>query len=114
MTDEDYLREFFGEPISVYTDQDALNDGILVDISSLNLVFDEKPVNRITIALFASMEQEYPAPDGSTIDLEAFGRAMGAKLSTATGDGRLRTIPPDMWLVENEVNGWSLMYPSDY
>ncbi|MGA9771821.1 MAG: hypothetical protein WBV94_22515 [Blastocatellia bacterium] len=114
MTDEDYLREYFGEPISIYNDQDALNDGILIDITSLNLVFEEKSVNRITIALFASMEQLYPAPDCWTIDLEACGRAMGAKLATATGEGRLRTIPPDMWLVENEVNGWTLMFPSDY
>ena len=114
MTNEDYLREFFGEPISIYTDADALSDGVLVDISSLNLTFESKPVNRITVTLFITMEQQYPTADGSAIDFEAFGRAMAAKLQTATGEGRLRTILPDVWLVENEIDGWTLMLPSDY
>ncbi len=40
MTKEDYLREYFGEPISIYTDADALGDGTLVDITALKLAFE--------------------------------------------------------------------------
>ena len=129
MTNEDYLREFFGEPISVYTDQDALSDGTLVDITSLNLTFESKPVNRMTGNLFWSKQPDYPLSTEQTIefcetcsedeepinfDMQAFARDLAEALKQAAGDGRLRTIPPDMWLVENEVNGWTLLFPSDY
>ena len=130
MTNEDYLREFFGEPISVYTDQDAINDGTLVDITSLNLAFESKPINRMTGNLFRSKRPDYPMNDEQltellaecedsdddpiNFDMQAFARDINAKLTEASGEGRLRTIPPDMWLVENEVKGWTLMYPADY
>jgi type I site-specific restriction endonuclease len=130
MTNEDYMREFFGEPISVYTDADAINDGTLVDITSLNLTFEDKPINRMTGNLFWSKRPDYPMNDEQlaalfaecedsdddpiNFDMQAFARNITAKLTETSGEGRLRTIPPDMWLVENEVQGWTLMFPSDY
>ena len=129
MTQEDYLREFFGEPISVYTDADALSDGTLVDISSLNLSFESKLINRMTGNLFWSKQPDYPMNDEQlaelfaeredsgddpiNFDMKAFAQDIEAKLAQATGQGRLRTVPPDIWLVENEVKGWTLMLPSD-
>ncbi len=35
--------DFWGEPIYQYTDQDALNDGALVDLSQLGLRFRVMP-----------------------------------------------------------------------
>ena len=43
--------EFFGEVISSYTDKEAVEDGVLVDISEMKINFREKPVNRMTRTL---------------------------------------------------------------
>jgi hypothetical protein len=115
-------QSFFGEVIYAYTDQMALDDGVLIDISSLSLVFEGKPINRITATLYWDMQPYYPIsgfdqnadPQAINFDMEAFARAINTKLALATGHGYLRVLPPDIWLVENEVNGWTLMFPSDY
>src|ERR1044071_1511175 len=54
------VNDLFGEVIFAYTDADALNDGVLVDISSLGLAFESKPINRITGNLFWQMQPDYP------------------------------------------------------
>jgi hypothetical protein len=129
MTDNP-LTEFFGDTIFAYTDADALRDGELVDISSLNLTFEHKPVNRMTANLFWAKRPHYlmndeqlaelfaecaeDEDDPINFDMQAFGRDIAKNLRQATGDGRIRNLPPDVWLVENEVQGWTLMYPSDY
>ena len=129
MTNEDYLKEFFGEPISVYTDSDALLDGTLVDISPLKLTFESKPVNRITGNLFWAVQPDYPLSDEQleklfadcddeeepiNFDHQAFAQDFEQRLKQVTGEGRIRKIKPDIWLVENELGGWTLMNPSDY
>ena len=49
----DEIEEQTGMPIIfAYGDKDALDDGVLVNIESLNLTFENKPINRITGALF--------------------------------------------------------------
>jgi hypothetical protein len=123
------VNDLFGEVIFAYTDADALNDGVLVDISSLGLAFESKPINRITGNLFWQMQPDYPLSEAQlaeqladcdddhepiNFDLEGFARAISAKLEQAKGHGYLRELPPHIWLVENEVNGWTLMTPSDY
>jgi hypothetical protein len=124
-----WLDELHEEVIYAYTDEMALDDGVLVDISSLGLAFESKPINRITAALFWQEQKKYPLNEAQLIeqladcdddqepisfDLEAFGEVIAGQLATAGGSDRLRTLPGDIWLVENEVNGWSLMLPSDY
>ena len=123
------VNDFFGEVIFAYTDADALNDGVLVDITSLRLAFEGKPINRITGNLFWQEQPKYPLSEAQlaqelaecsddeepiNFDLEAFGKAIAAHLPTAGGSDHLRTLPGPIWLVENEVNGWTLMKPSDY
>lgn len=115
--------------IFAYTDSMALDDGALVDITSLNLTFERKPINRITSALFWQEQKNYPLTEAQMIeqladcdddqepvsfDLEAFGKTIAAQLATVGGSGYLRTLPGPVWLVENEVSGWTLMLPSDY
>jgi len=118
-----------GEIIFAYTDDMALDDGMLVDISSLGLAFEGKPINRMTAALFWQEQKNYPLSDAQlaeqladcnddhepvNFDLKAFGKAITAKLAQAGGSDYLRTLPDGIWLVENETGGWTLMLPSDY
>lgn len=126
----DEIEEQTGMPIIfAYTDSMALDDGALVNIESLHLTFESKPINRITSALFWQEQKNYPLSETQLIeqladcdddqepvsfDLEAFGKAITEKLATAGGSDYLRTLDGPIWLVENEVSGWTLMLPSDY
>ena len=47
------LTDFFGDVVFAYTDADALCDGVLVDITLLDLAFEDKPINRITESVLA-------------------------------------------------------------
>ncbi|MDT8067959.1 MAG: hypothetical protein ROO76_07295 [Terriglobia bacterium] len=114
----------WGEPISVYRDTEAVDDGTLVDLSQFPLVsFRGLPINRMTDHLFADLkpfvEAEMPAFDGS------FGRTIASILRTkckfAQGDpgntgevGDIYRIPPNLRLVMNEGGGWTAMHPEDY
>ena len=124
-----WLDELNEQVIYAYTDDMALDDGMLVDISSLGLSFESKPINRITATLFWQERPKYPLNDEQleklfaesrdedepiNFDLEAFGKAIMAQLAEAGGSNYLRTLPGPIWLVENEVKGWTLMLPSDY
>jgi len=100
-------QEFFGEVISVYTDADALEDGVLVDISALNVSFRGMPINRMTGHLWADFQQ-------LGLDNDAIARAIKTKCEMASCGGGIWTLPPKLWLIENEVNGWTMMLPSDY
>jgi hypothetical protein len=115
--------------IFAYTDRDALDDGALVDIASLNLTFEDKPINRITAALFWQEQKKYPLPaeqltaqladcaddqEPINFDLEAYAITIRGQLADAGGSDYLRTLPGPVWLIENETGGWTLMLPSDY
>jgi len=118
------LEDLFGEPISVYTDADALEDGFIVDLGQLVRVrFQGFPVNRMTRRVYDALapfvEAQAAAFDGN------FDRALASILQTKcrfaksspdnTGEvGDIVRIPPDLWLVRNESGGWTAMYPSDY
>ena len=108
--------------ISTYTDEQAVEDGVLVDIGA-NVRFLGLPVNRMTGHLFDDLkpfvEAESPLFDGN------FGKALASILRTKcqlaqsspdnTGEvGDIWRIPPNLWLVKNEVGGWTAMHPEDY
>jgi hypothetical protein len=91
-----------------YTDDMALDNGVLVDISSLGLAFESKPINRITAALFYQERPKYPLSKADlaqhldvcgddeepiNIDMEAFGKVITAQLADAGGTDRLHTLP---------------------
>lgn len=124
-----WLDELHEAVIFAYTDEMALADGVLVDISSLGLAFESKPINRITTALFWQEQKKYPLSEQQLLeqladcddeqelisfDLEAYAVTIRAQLADAGGSDYLRTLPGPVWLVENEVNGWTMMLPSDY
>ena len=110
--------------MSVYTDAEAIEDGFIVDLSRLGQIrFLGWPVNRMTRHLFDDLkpfaEAEEPLFDGD------FGNALLSILRTKcqfaegspdnTGEvGDIWRIPPKLWLVRNEVGGWTAMHPEDY
>ena len=49
-------EDLFGEPISVYTDAQAIEDGVLADITSLCVSFRGQSVNRMTRHLFEDLQ----------------------------------------------------------
>ena len=101
------LRQTFGDPIDIYTDQQALDDGVLVNLGPLGVRFQGRPVNRMTGGLWTDL-----APfvnDTSTLD-----SILRTKLRYASFKGDIWQVPPGLWLIENEVGGWTLMRPEDY
>jgi hypothetical protein len=111
------LTELYGEPISIYTDVDALRDGTLVDVSDLGVQFQGMPINRFTRTVWIDWRDEFPRGE-LTLPKNALHHHLCAKLQAALQaavyKGDIWTLPDRLWLMENEVAGWTLMYPSDY
>ena len=104
---DDTLREIFGPPIDVYTDAQALGDGVLVDIGPLAVHFHGRPVNRMTGGLWGDFKP-------FALDGAALARTLRVKLRYAFFRGDIWQVPPGLWLIENEIGGWTLMRPEDY
>jgi len=118
------LEDFFGEPISVYTDEDAIEDGFIIELDRLVRVrYGGVPITRMTRRLFDDLtpfvDAEAPAFDGN------FSRALASILTTkcrfaqsspdnTSEVGDIVRIPPNLWLVRNESGGWTAMYPDEY
>jgi len=98
-----------------YGDRQAIEDGILADISSLRLSFHGKPINRMTSNLWNKMEPFFVEPN----KMQKFKQAIQTKLILAKragepGDEYMFTLLPNIWMVMNEVGGYTLMLPEDY
>ena len=104
---DDTLRELFGDPIDVYTDAEALADGMLVDLSPFGLHFRGRLVNRITGGLWADLQPFAAGP-------RDLARTLRTKLRYAYYKGDIWQVPPGLWLIANEIGGWTLMRPEDY
>jgi hypothetical protein len=104
------LDDLFGEPISVYTDAQALDDGVLVAVTAAG------GVNRVTRSVFDHFVK--PACDASsdTLDLTPLLDAIRTMLCINPRDewrvGEYQGIT--LWLIPNEVGGLTLMFPEDY
>jgi hypothetical protein len=115
-------EDLFGEVISSYTDAEALEDGSLAELHT-GVMFRGFPIKRMTSRLFEHLRPFVEA--GAELFDGDFDRALAsilrAKCSLASGDsgntgeiGDIYRIPPKLWLVRNEVGGWTAMYPEDY
>ena len=122
--------------VSVYADAQAVEDGVLVDIGSLRMSFQGLPVNRMTRNLWAKMEPFFSTvkvPDDLPLavvpaamsvgeremDLRRLASAIHTKLRYAHDPepGHAPTIfhlPPNLWMMENDAGGWTVMLPEDY
>lgn len=112
----------WGEPISVYTDEQAVDDGVLVDVHAMQVQHQGAPINRMTRHLWEDF-QPFLTPyteNGMTV-MAALAKIIKTKLAYAVGDpgntgecGDIVKLPPKLWLVRNELDGWTIMYPEDY
>ena len=119
---ENPAEDLFGEVVSSYTDAQALEDGVLVELH-MPARFQGFPINRMTRRLFDDLEPFVEA-EASLFDGDlsrALASILAAKCAFSQGDpgntgeiGDICTIPPRLWLVRNEVGGWTAMYPEDY
>ncbi len=107
---EEYQAAGF-EIISVYTDEQAVADGVLVDISGLGLMFQRHSLNRITSGLLAQLRECLAGVEPEETELRAM---LWTKLTRAYFKGDIWHIPPGLWLIDNEVGGWTAMRPEDY
>lgn len=106
--------------ISRYTDQDAIEDGLLIDISTLRLYLAGRPVNRMTRNFWEKLKpfvvNELDPLDKPMLTLK---RVLKTKIKMAritpdNPDGYMYILPPNLWAVFNEVEGYTLMLPEDY
>ena len=108
----DQRDEFFGEPISTYTDQQALADGILVAIPG------DGGVNRVTRAVFDHFTESLGTSPitGPVANITPLMDAIRAMLRIEPDDGwRVGEYQGrEFWLIPNEVGGLTLMFPEDY
>lgn len=103
----------FGEPIYAYTDEQALEDGLLVAIPG------EGGVNRVTRAVFDHFTQPIGESQetGPVINITPLMDAIRTMLKYPPDSDGWRTTTHDqkeLWLIPNEVNGLTLMFPDDY
>ncbi|HEX8289809.1 MAG TPA: hypothetical protein VF556_17640 [Pyrinomonadaceae bacterium] len=110
--------EFWGEPISIYTDADAQEDGVLTDVSDLRVKFNGKIINRIAVEASIALDARNKQPEQLAGNLEFI-----ANNCEFDGDGEdaWGVFKPNaqlgnekFWLVPNEVKGYSLILPSEY
>ena len=95
-----------------YTDAQAIEDGVLVEVSC-------GAVNRVTCAVFDHFARRL---ENSPVGLEAFDMTpLTATIRAVLGvmpdeDGWRKSIyeGKEYWLVPNEVQGLTLMFPDDY
>jgi hypothetical protein len=98
--------------ISSYTDAQAVEDGVLV-------AWDDLQVNRVTRAVFDHFTQSMGSSPltGVVTDITPLRKVIQTMLAVeADADGwRVGTYAnKQLWLVPNEVNGLTLMFPEDY
>ena len=112
------VEDDFGPVIFAYTDPQAVEDGVLVDISAWRLTFRGAPVNRMTATVWHELEPAVQAEVDAGLYTDAataIRHTVSTKLRFAGEQGGdIVKVPPRYWLLENEVGGWSLIAPEDY
>src|SRR2546428_9182491 len=94
----DQIDEVFGEPISTYTDQQALEDGILVAVPG------DGGVNRVTRAVFDHFTESLGTSPitGSVADITPLMDVIRAMLKVEPDDGWRTGVHQgkELWLIE--------------
>jgi len=84
------LEEMFGEPISIYTDAEAIEDGFIVDLAKFtNVRFLGLPINRMTRYLYDDLEPFAKSAAEMLYDgnlASAFGCLFATNIRFANGD----------------------------
>ena len=116
------------EVISTYTDTQAVEDGVLVDVGMLSLprtTFGGRHINRVTRTIWTLAEQQAilrGVEPGMTmqeivdrnvpviVDEMVTGALRSYDRGWYTGEWNGERV----WLIPNDVEGYTLMVPSDY
>ena len=104
-------EDLFGEPISVYTDRQAVEDGVLVSVPG------DGGVNRVTRAVFDHFVTPIGDPRLKVFNLTPLMDLIRAMLKVepdADGWRTGRYQERELWLIPNEVGGLTLMFSDDY
>ena len=109
------MTEYFGEPISTYSIENAIEDGVLVRVG------DQFPNCLFTSAVMVKIAEEV-AKGRRTYEQVAFPLMMdvinvgkaNAGESKYTGDDLDGNVTGEtLWFAMNELNGITVMFPSD-
>lgn len=108
---KEYDDELFGPIIFSYTDKQAIEDGVLVDVSR----FAKGGVNRITASVYEFLGGDREAKDFAPKyrELEDVARAALVK----SKDNELTEFSykgQRFWFMDNETGGKTIMFPEDY
>ena len=123
----DFRKKFYGEPIFSYADQDAVADGILIPF----VVGKKDTLHRITSNAFNELSEyhrQHNYPDYETEDFYRFFFSellplipeahrvydQGSSLKTTYDFEVTEKDSEILWYLPNEVNGITMMLPSDY
>ncbi len=110
------LTELYGDPIYVYSDEQAVEDGVLVAVNGLFPAIWK--LNRVTRAVWDAYTAPIGPSDLRITDVTVITRTLRATWEDAdvvdgwrigmTSDGRV------VWFVPNETGGMTAMFPEDY
>jgi hypothetical protein len=123
------ITEYFGDPISVYTSEQAEEDGILFNVTKLNPAWEKGLFNYVTMTLMAlgyvdkDPEHEFTVNVPNVIDLLNQAREIVRKKTNNFTDpeyffeGTIE-LPSgkkqQVYIQQNETGKFTIMLPSDY
>lgn len=111
-------ENFSSEIISIYTDDDAVEDGVLIDISGFGIKFNNRIINRITqgAETVLNLLEKQRATAKNNLQFIADRAAQDGEGFDAWGifEPEARLGNEKLWLVCNELGGYTLMLPADY
>ncbi len=109
--------------ISIYTDKEAIEDGVLVAIEKLGIAFKGTAIDRMTRGAYEYFREKVSGIQGEEEkeELKRIKEAVVERLVSAydpDGDGYLIVLPAGtgeekLWLVRNERN-YTILFPSEY
>ena len=114
-------REFFGEPVSIYTSNEAVEDGLLFDLDQVtSRYFKNSPFNLATTNLLSKgylTEDKVNVPN--MIDLIMAANKIISKMPPGDrfASGRIELPNGDkqqIFIAQNETGRFTIMLPEDY
>jgi hypothetical protein len=115
MSNQDFWAD--AEIISVYTDADALMDGVLEDVSGAGVYFNGRLIMRITVGAGELLSTEHISSQNLKQNLEYIAANCRKDREGADAWGIFEpnaVIKKALWLVLNELGSYTLMLPSEY